>query len=167
MMRIPLRNFGRKRRTGFAMIEIALVLPLLMLFTIGLVQYGLVVHAASIVKNLTRDGARYASINGVRDYNRFPDSYQTTKDHIIETARPLSVTPGDLQVEVRAFDANGNATLPPDSSGVRQPVPPQSGNTIEVAITYDMKKKLFLPSRFFGYQIFSDNYVSDAIMVIE
>ena len=51
---------ARGRRRGAATVEVAAVLPLLVLLTFGIVEIGWYVHVAQVVHNAARQGARAA-----------------------------------------------------------------------------------------------------------
>lgn len=48
------------RRTGAAIIEFAAVVPVLLLFVMGIVEYGRLVMVAQVTTGASREGARYA-----------------------------------------------------------------------------------------------------------
>lgn len=54
----------RKTEQGQAMVEMALVLPILILIVFGIIEFGRIFNAKLIVTNASREGARYASVNG-------------------------------------------------------------------------------------------------------
>jgi len=54
----------RSRRRGATLVEAALVLPLVLMFTLGLVVFGLGSYRYQQVAALAREGARYASVHG-------------------------------------------------------------------------------------------------------
>lgn len=54
----------RKTEKGQAMVEMALVLPILILIVFGITEFGRIFSAKLIVTNASREGARYASVNG-------------------------------------------------------------------------------------------------------
>lgn len=58
------QNHPDRRRRGAAMVEAAIVLPVLFLFTLGLIIVGLGVFRYQQVASLAREGARYASVHG-------------------------------------------------------------------------------------------------------
>jgi tetratricopeptide (TPR) repeat protein len=66
----------RRREKGAALVETAVVLPLLILVVIGMVELGLVLHDYLILQNASREGARFAAVGNpqaavrqrVRDY---------------------------------------------------------------------------------------------------
>jgi len=58
------RHGGRLRRThGSALVEFALVTPLLLVFLAGILNYGLLLRTASCVSSAARAGARYGSVS--------------------------------------------------------------------------------------------------------
>lgn len=50
--------------TGQAMVEVALVFPLLLIVAIGLLQFALYAHAENVVTGAAQDGARIAAEEG-------------------------------------------------------------------------------------------------------
>jgi Flp pilus assembly protein TadG len=60
--RIPLRrkSINARRRSGAAAVEAALVLPFLMMFLLGVMEYGRYVMMLHVLQNAAREGARYA-----------------------------------------------------------------------------------------------------------
>ena len=63
-MKMPtsLRRNPSKPRTGQALIETALVLPLLILLVLSLISYGLYINAVTTIQQAVRVGARSAAI---------------------------------------------------------------------------------------------------------
>lgn len=49
-----------RRRSGAAIVEAALVLPFLMMFLLGVMEYGRYVMMLHVLQNAAREGARYA-----------------------------------------------------------------------------------------------------------
>lgn len=59
---------GRKHeRRGAALVEMAVVAPLLMLFVLGIIEVGRVVMVQQILTNASREGARRAVIESATD----------------------------------------------------------------------------------------------------
>ena len=59
-----------KSEKGQAMVEFALILPVLFLIIGGIIDFGWIFHHQSIANNACREGARYASIHsGNPGYN--------------------------------------------------------------------------------------------------
>ena len=53
----------RSRQRGQAMVEMALIFPLLLLLTVSVFDYGYYLEHVNNITTIVRDGARYASIN--------------------------------------------------------------------------------------------------------
>jgi Flp pilus assembly protein TadG len=58
------RDRSRRRRRGATMVEAAIVLPAVFMFTLGLIVIGLGVFRYQQVAALAREGARWASVHG-------------------------------------------------------------------------------------------------------
>lgn len=90
---LPRRSAGRSRgihvksRRGTTIVETALVLPLILLFIFGIMEYGRYLLCAQVVTNAAREGCRYAvthtqpvTINGTTTGNATSDvTNQVTK----------------------------------------------------------------------------------------
>ncbi len=58
-----MRTFWKDER-GASVIELALIAPLLMLFTVGIIDIGRIGFANSTIKRVAVQGARYAGVRG-------------------------------------------------------------------------------------------------------
>jgi len=47
-----------KRQSGQALVELALVLPLLLILAFGIVEFGLLMYNKAVITNASREGAR-------------------------------------------------------------------------------------------------------------
>ena len=118
---IKSKAFGTKRRSqrardsGQALVEFALVLPLLMLIILIFVEFGLGFARYNEVVNGAREGARLGAV-GV-----LPDQI---KARVIEKVPNVDLTPGDITVSYP--DVDGNGTVDPGDSVV-----------VRVTFTYD------------------------------
>jgi Flp pilus assembly protein TadG len=81
---------------GAAAVEFALVLPLLLLLTVGMIDAGLLLHRASLLAGASREGARVGVLNSGSRSNA--QSIETTVRSFL--ARTGTAFPG-LQVTVR------------------------------------------------------------------
>jgi|LSQX01.3.fsa_nt_gb Flp pilus assembly protein TadG len=100
-------------RPGQSLVEMALVLPLLMILLVGVVDVGRAMFAKIAITNASREGARYAS--------RYP-TYSTKIREAVELeleANGLEPTDVDLQV-----------SFEPENS------PPRLGDEVTVALAY-------------------------------
>jgi Flp pilus assembly protein TadG len=57
-------TFVRRRRTGQALAEFALVAPIFFLLFFGIIEAGRFMFYYEVLNNATREGARYAIVNG-------------------------------------------------------------------------------------------------------
>ncbi len=78
--------------SGQDIIEFALVLPLLMLFALGIVEFGIAVLAYNSVANAAREGARV----GV---SLSPGDEHIITDAVIQRMAALSLTSDDITVD--------------------------------------------------------------------
>lgn len=130
---------------GQALVEFALVLPVLMILALMIVQYGIIYRTAAQLTNLSREGARYAATSPASD---------STINARIQAVIPSNIKYSDIAITVTP--AQGDATR---VSG--------SGGNITVKVSYDMSKKVFLPSTIFGVHIFVQTYTAQATFAIE
>ena len=73
-----------KKSDGGALIELAIILPILLLLVFGVFEYGRAIHAKNIITNMSREGANLAS--------RTSSAVQQIMDSIALTAQPLDMT---------------------------------------------------------------------------
>ena len=73
-----------KKSDGVALIEFALILPLLLLLVFGVFEFGRAIQTKNILANMSREGANLAS--------RTSSTVQTIMNSIALTADPLDMT---------------------------------------------------------------------------
>ena len=140
----PLKIYSRKNR-GQALVEFALVLPVLLVLTMLIIQYGIIFYTSIGVTNLSREGARFAATAPASD---------TDINKRIKDVAPPNIKYSDLTINITPASGSPDRVV-----GTRA--------LIKVEVSYDMKKKLFLPSTFFGAKIFSETYTAQTTMMIE
>lgn len=52
-----------KNKKGQTLVEMALILPILILILMGMVEFGRILNSYLIITNASREGARYASVH--------------------------------------------------------------------------------------------------------
>ena len=105
------------RNKGGSMVELALLLPLLLLILAGIGDLGRAFHDYIIITNVAREGARYASLH----VDPLVDpSFAFTKDAAIAEAQGSGITLDRSNVDV---------TFIP-------PVPPEVIGTATITVTY-------------------------------
>jgi Flp pilus assembly protein TadG len=154
------------RHQGQALIEMALVVIVLLFLTLGLIQYGLLANAKITMANLSREGARFAAVNGTRQTAYGPGRVQ---DNGEAKFNPDSIRGRVLYIAssttLNDMD-DSNILIDPPSYDPKNP--PTSGKTlISVTISYNLSRKLILPSSFPGLNRFTGQTQTKATMVLE
>ncbi len=108
---------GRKRRglrseRGAELVEMALVLPILLLLIAGIVDFGFLLHSYQVSTNAAREGARIAMLPG---YDA--DGWDTVKQRVVDyyTSAGLTQSTDNVTVAPEAIALGGGAT----AAGVR------------------------------------------------
>ena len=95
---------------GQALVEMAFVLPILLMIVMGIVEFGRIFNAYLIVTNASREGARYASVN-------------STDLEVINAIETLTSTLNQSQMSISIYPDYRSRT---------------SGNPVEVSIDYNI-----------------------------
>ena len=77
----PVHRRLQHQQLGTALIEMALVLPLLTLLLIGIINMGLVIREHQVLQNAAREGARYSTLQG----NRIDEAGDATAQALVLT----------------------------------------------------------------------------------
>lgn len=109
----PTGAAGLHRRRGTSLVEMSIVLSLLMMLTLGVVEYGWLFLKAQQITNAARSGVRYAVTPGV-----------TTVAQVTNSASPAVSFLTQMGIPVRS----GTVVVP---TGVQ----PGSGNPVTVTVT--------------------------------
>lgn len=116
-----LNRLCRKYRRGAAVVEFALVAPLLFLLVFGMIEYGRMVMVQQLLTNASREGARI----GVLDGSTTADVSTTVSDYLANA----SVAGSTVTV----------APNPPSSAGFGEPV------TVTVSVPFNQVSWLPAP----------------------
>jgi Flp pilus assembly protein TadG len=95
------RPWRRGQRRGAAMVEFAIVVPLLLLLVMGIMEFGMVMHDYLMLVHATREAARTAAIG---------QPVSKIKDRVIAAAGLPNLRPDMVQVDT--MDPNTNAWVP-------------------------------------------------------
>lgn len=88
-------------RRGTALVEMALVLPIFVAVTLGIVEFGRAMMVGQLVTNAAREGARLAIIDG--------STNQDVEDYIEDfLAESAGIQSADLTVTITVAPAEGN-----------------------------------------------------------
>ena len=118
----PRQRLGSRRRNGAALVEFALVAPLMILFTMGLIDIGRMTMVKQLLVTASREGARQASL---------------------PAATSSSVQADVLQMLSRS-GVTGNVTISPSSVSSAAP-----GSTITVTVSADANSVSWMGSSMF------------------
>lgn len=102
----------RKNQQGQSMVELALILPIIIIILFGILEFGRIFHSYIIITNAAREGARVAVVGK-------PDSEITAR---IREAAPLPQA--DTKLHITKLEPNQTARTP--------------GLPLTVEVTYDI-----------------------------
>jgi Flp pilus assembly protein TadG len=131
-----------KRRRGAATVEAAVVMPVFLLFVLGILIGGLGVFRHQQVAWLAREAARYASVRAGEFEGEF-GRVLTTQGIVDAAVTPYAVglEPARLTVTVEFRDRSTDALTTWDAAGKDIRSVTASGeyvsNTVRVTVTYD------------------------------
>lgn len=104
----------RSRSRGQGIVEFAIALPIFLALTFGIIELGWLLYNNHTLSNATREGARYAMVNGARSEN---------SDAVAEIQDVVSDYSGGLNGSV-------STTVTPQTIG-------EPGSQVTVSTTYD------------------------------
>ena len=123
-----------RREAGQAVVELALVLPLLLLLLLGIVQFGSVFRDYIALTDATRVGARQASVSRSIQPPANREPTIVTKVH----SAGVNLDPAKMTITVELRDPAGTVQTPNSADTSWQP----SGD-VTVRATYPFKISLF------------------------
>lgn len=95
------RSSRKAARRGAAMVEMALVLPVFMMVTMGIIEFGRALWVGNMVTNAAREATRTAILDG-------SSNQQVTQSAKEFLAATLSVAAADVNVGIAITPATGN-----------------------------------------------------------
>jgi Flp pilus assembly protein TadG len=89
------------RRSGAAVVEAAIILPVILLLLIGIMSGAIMIYTADEVSNVSREGARWASVRGT-DYAFYMKKPAATADDVkaYVLQQPVMLDPSRMTVTV-------------------------------------------------------------------
>ncbi|MFA9399265.1 MAG: TadE/TadG family type IV pilus assembly protein [Clostridiaceae bacterium] len=114
-----------KDNKGQALVEFAIILPILMLIVMGIIQFGFMINSYLTIANLSREAARLGIIGS---------SYSEIENDIIFKAPNLDAD--ELSINISPSDSNR-----------------KSGDTLNVKIYYNYKLTVPIISSMFNNEI--------------
>lgn len=136
----------RAKTRGVALLEFALVMPLLVLLTLGMIQGGLILNARASLSNVAREVGRYAAVNGTA-----VGADNSIKNFAVQKAKDfnLKIQPPDVTV---GPPAENTATIATNRV--------QYTTQLPIRIRCDISGRVFLPTTFFGAKMLPGGVVS-------
>jgi Flp pilus assembly protein TadG len=104
------RRFRWSKRRGSALVEFALVVPVLLALLIGIMEFGWLVYGNMVISNVTREAARNASISV---------PMATISSTITARLRPMPVT-----TTFEYSTNNGDSYITVTDSNIYNAIPP-------------------------------------------
>ena len=93
-----------KKSNGAALVELAIILPLLLLLVFGVFEFGRAIHTKNIITNMSREGANLAS--------RTSSAAQQIMNAIAVTAQPLNMTANGMIFITEVRGQGATLTVP-------------------------------------------------------
>ncbi|GLB31527.1 hypothetical protein LAD12857_34500 [Lacrimispora amygdalina] len=124
-----------KKNSGQALVEMALVLPLLILLVCGIVEFGRIYNANLVVTNASREGARKAVVGG--SDSEILSAVNTAAQTLNSASMTVTITPSQInryygeQAEVQ-ISYNLSIVTPVFSSLLPNPFPVSAKTVMRV-----------------------------------
>ena len=119
-------NSAKETRRGTALVEMALVLPIFMLVTLGIIEFGRAMMIGQLVTNAAREGARLGIIDGSTN----ADVTNSIQQFLLESA---NIQAADLNISITVTPADGN----PDPGNEVGTARPRDLVSVYVAVPFD------------------------------
>jgi len=130
-----------RREAGTSTVELALVLPILILFAVGILDVARAMNAYVVVGSASQEGARYAVVHPTAAPSAIASATR-------ERVAPLD--PAALTVTLTYYD-NATATFVPwPSAGIPASSPATTGVLVHVEISYPWSAVSAIAGTFFS-----------------
>jgi Flp pilus assembly protein TadG len=140
LVRQSLFAHANATRRGAAIVEFAVVAPILMVFILGIIEIGRLVMVAQVATNASREGSRYAVQGGANTSTI--DTYLRTYLASAGLSNTASGTGSAVTITVETLSGTTwTATSDPST------VP--SGTPLRVTVSVNFKSQSWLPTQFF------------------
>ena len=142
---------SRRARRASAIVEFALVAPILILLSLAMVQFGIILNARISLTNLCRQVSRYAAIHG-------------TEKNVDSVIKQYAVDTGNgLGIKIAA----SNVTMSTSENTTSSPNNRRQYDALDVTVTYDLTSKYFLPTTFFNVKFTRTTFTSTTRVLLE
>lgn len=106
------RQWRHDREGGAALVEMAIVTPLLVLLLLGIVEFGWLFGQYNDVRHGAREGGRYAAVNGGVDANA-----NEVRDYICSSMDGLSAGMTRIDIWLEQVESNGEPSITAGDTG--------------------------------------------------
>ncbi|MDR5658932.1 pilus assembly protein [Serpentinicella sp. ANB-PHB4] len=89
-------NLFKKNNEGQALVELALVLPILLLLVFGIIEFGRVFGTYLMVTHSAREGARAAAVGALDEEIKALVEERTSALHLNKDKVNIHITPGEI-----------------------------------------------------------------------
>ena len=102
-----------KRQEGQALVEFAIVIPLLLLIVLGIMQFGILFNNYLTLTDAVRAGARQAAVSrtDVDPEQKTKDRVKQAAGHINDASLEITVDPYDPAKDTHTWAAGGDVTV--------------------------------------------------------
>ncbi len=121
---MPGKGAAQGSQRGQSVVELALILPVFLLFVLGILDLGRAVYTQTVLSNAVREGSRLAIIDTV--------STQTVILKVVQAAVGVNLSPADVTV---SGARTSGTTVTVSASFVYVPVTPMIGQIVGASIT--------------------------------
>jgi Flp pilus assembly protein TadG len=132
----------RTVRRAAATVEFAVVIPVLLVFVLGIIEIGRLVMVAQVNTNAAREGARYAA-QGSAD-SATVDTYVRTYLTSAGVSNAAAGTNSAVTVTIEAQSGSNSSWVT-----VSDPSTQTAGTPIRVTVSANFNQQSWLPTRFF------------------
>jgi Flp pilus assembly protein TadG len=139
-----------RRRRGNTIVEFALLMPVLLLLTVGTIQFGKFTYLYYVIKKIEFASARYLSVQQAVDFCNLPDALTAAAftygltDSYTGNAIVANLTADQLQVNTFCIDPTTGAPGACDTSGCGL-IGAQRPDYIQIAIPAGYQVQIRLP----------------------
>ena len=121
-----MKKHHSERRRGAALVEMALVLPIFVAVTLGIVEFGRAMMVGNLVTNAAREGARLGIIDGATN-----SEVQQAVEDFLQAA--VGVAPADVTITIACEPYPGN----PDPADQVDNCSPRDLVSVSVQVPYN------------------------------
>lgn len=122
---------ARSRPRGQALVEFALIVPVLLAMLLGIIEFGWLIKNNLTIANAARDGARAAALG---------KSTTEIKTRIKNEASPVTVTDSEITLQHYAYGSTSGPALSDTTSGTTTTNNATSGELIKVTVKVPHKQ---------------------------